>query len=65
MPSEKKVVVIFQASILYKSTAGRYRPVSYPDGLSIDLCRMLTGLCAAAATLDTVVMTLRLCVVLQ
>ena len=22
----------FQASILYKSIAGRYRPVSYPDG---------------------------------
>ena len=22
----------YQASILYKSTAGRYRPVSYPDG---------------------------------
>ena len=27
------------ACILYKSIAGRYRPVSYPD-----LCRMLTGL---------------------
>ena len=25
-------VVLFQASILYKSIAGRYRPVSYPDG---------------------------------
>ena len=23
---------LFPASILYKSTAGRYRPVSYPDG---------------------------------
>ena len=36
----------FPASILYKSTAGRYRPVSYPDGpktAAIDLCRMLTG----------------------
>ena len=25
-------VVIYPASILYKSIAGRYRPVSYPDG---------------------------------
>ena len=32
------------ASIVYKSTTGRYRPVSYPDGPSIDLCRMLTGI---------------------
>ena len=34
------------ASILHKSTAGRYRHVSYPDGPirpAIDLCRMLTG----------------------
>ena len=34
------------SSILHKSIAGRYRPVSYPDGPyrpAIDLCRMLTG----------------------
>ena len=34
------------ASILYKSTAGRYRPISYPDGpitaRYIELCKMLT-----------------------
>ena len=36
----------FPASILYKSTAGRYRPVSFPDGpitAPKDLCRLLTG----------------------
>ena len=34
------------ASILYKSTSGRYRAVSYPDvpiTATIDLCRILTG----------------------
>ena len=34
------------ASILHKSTADCYRPVSYPDGpitAAIDLCKMLTG----------------------
>ena len=35
------------ASIIYNSRAGRYRPVSFPDGpitTAIDLCRMLTGI---------------------
>ena len=29
------------ASILYKSTAGRYRPVSYPDGPITARCRVI------------------------
>ena len=29
------------ASILYKSTAGRYRPVSYPDGPITARCRFI------------------------
>ena len=29
------------ASILYKSTAGRYRPVSYPDGPITVRCRFI------------------------
>ena len=40
-------VAIFPPSILRKSTSGRHRPVSYPDGPmtpDIDLRRMLTGL---------------------
>ena len=31
----------FPASILYKSTAGRYRPVSYPDGPITARCRFM------------------------
>ena len=30
-----------QVSILYKSTAGRYRPVSYPDGPITACCRFI------------------------
>ena len=33
-----------QVSILHKSIADRYRPVSYPQRPAIDLCRMLTGI---------------------
>ena len=32
MPRTSKALIRFPASILYKSIAGRYRPVSYPDG---------------------------------
>ena len=33
LKGERKVCAkLFPASILYKSIAGRYRPVSYPDG---------------------------------
>ena len=31
----------FPVSILYKSTAGRYRPVSYPDGPITARCRFI------------------------
>ena len=31
----------YPASILYKSTAGRYRPVSYPDGPMMARCRFI------------------------
>ena len=31
----------YPASILYKSTAGRYRPVSYPDGPIRARCRFI------------------------
>ena len=33
--------MLYPASILYKSTAGRYRPVSYPDGPITARCRFL------------------------
>ena len=33
--------VIIPASILYKSIAGRYRPVSYPDGPITARCRFI------------------------
>ena len=33
------------ASILYKSTAGRYRPVSYPDGPMTARCRFIKIAC--------------------
>ena len=32
---------IYPASILYKSTAGHYRPVSYPDGPITARCRFI------------------------
>ena len=31
----------YPVSILYKSTAGRYRPVSYPDGPITARCRFI------------------------
>ena len=37
------------ASILYKSTAGRYRPVSYPDGPITARCRFIKNACWAPA----------------
>ena len=42
----EKFICSVPASILRKSTSGRHRPVSYPDGPmtpDIDLRRMLTG----------------------
>ena len=33
--------VLIPASILYKSTAGHYRPVSYPDGPITARCRFI------------------------
>ena len=35
------MITVFPASILYKSTEGRYRPVSYPDGPITARCRFI------------------------
>ena len=36
-----RMITVFPASILYKSTEGRYRPVSYPDGPITVRCRFI------------------------
>ena len=40
---------VHPASILYKSTAGRYRPVSYPDGPITARCRFIKNAYWAAS----------------